>query len=249
MASFRPLLALAILALVAAATPAMADSALTPAQEEAVRRTVTELLKSNPEIVVDALKSYQEKQEAAQRDHEKITIESLRNDLENDEASPVVGNPNGDVTIVEFMDYRCGYCKKVFPELQALLKEDPKIRYVFKEFPVLGEESVMAAHYALAVWAVAPNKYADYHAALMNNRGAFTEDKLLKIAEGYGIDGDALKRAVADEATEKAIKKIYAMASTLGIRGTPAFIVGGRLVPGAVGIAVLRQLVAEARKS
>lgn len=249
MAPFRALSSAAFALLLAVTTvPASAAEPLSPDQQDAVRQVVIDLLRTQPELVVEALQAFQQRQEAEQRALEKNLIATLKKDLEGDPNSPVVGNPNGDVTIVEFSDYRCGYCKKVFPSIQTLLKEDGKIRFVIKEFPVLGEESVIAARIAQAAWFLAPRKYPDLHTAMMANRGAMTEDKLLQMAEGLGLARDKLKAMMNAPEVDQAIKKTYGIAEGIGVRGTPAFVVGGRLVPGAVDIDTLRKLVAEARK-
>ncbi len=247
MRPFR-LMSCAAAVVVALSGYAAAAEPLSPEQEEAVRQLVIDVLKNRPEIIIEALQAYEIKRQAEQKAQEKDAIASLRSELEEDPASPFVGNPEGDVTIVEFSDYRCGYCKKVFPSLQALLKEDPKLRLVIKEFPVLGEESVLAARAGLAIWQLAPGKYDDFHAVMMANRGALTEDKLLRVGEGLGVSRDRMKAAMASPEVERSIGKNHQLAGRIGIQGTPAFIVGGQLVPGAVEVDVLRQLVAHARQ-
>ena len=240
--------ALLVVCLVWTPVAVSAADSLSQGQREEVINLVRELFKANPEIVVEALQVFQQKQEQLQAEAQKGALTAMKSELENDPSSPVAGNPDGDVTIVEFMDYRCGYCKRVFPDLVKLLEEDGNIRYVFKEFPVLGKESELAARAALAVWNIAPDKYFDFHKALMNNRGAITQSKLIDEADDLDIDEDDLTKAMADAKVDAALQKTFSIAKALDIRGTPAFIVGGHLVPGAIGLDALKELVALARK-
>ena len=229
------------------AVPATAEP-LTADQKDEIRSIVRQFLVENPEVLVEALQAYQATAERRQRERQQAALEETKDRLENDGTSPVMGNPNGDVTIVEFMDYRCGYCKKVFPAVQELLNDDGKIRYVIKEFPILGPDSVTASKAALAVWRTAPDKYAEFHAALMEVRGGLTQTKLLAIASDVGADADAVRDGMEDPEVAALIDRNRELAGHLGIRGTPAFIIDGTLIPGAIGVEDMRDLVAAARE-
>src|SRR5262249_9457414 len=172
-------------------------------------------------------------------------ISRRQDELVRDPASPVAGNPQGDVTIVEFFDYRCPYCKQVEPHLEALLKEDPKLRIVYKEFPVLGPESLYAARMALA--AQKQGKYTAFHDAMMAAKGQITQETILTVARSAGVDVARAKTDMAAPDIQEIIKRNYALADALDIQGTPAFIVGDTLVPGATDLDNLRRLIAEAR--
>ncbi len=169
-----------------------------------------------------------------------------RDELLNDPASPVGGNPDGDVTLVEFFDYQCPYCKTIFPSIQALLAEDRELRYVFKEIPILGKDSVFAARAALA--ARRQGKYQEFHKVLMPTRGKLTETRVMRLAEKVGLDVDRLRRDMADRTIGDMIRRNLELADALGIYGTPAFIVGDTQVPGAVEIDTLKTLIARARQ-
>lgn len=232
-----------------AALPALAaEDALSPRQKQAVEEVVREYLLHNPEVLVEAIRALQARQEAEDRDRVQKNLASLRGELENDPTSPVGGDPRGDITIVEFFDYRCGFCKRVFPTLMTLMKFDGKIRYAFKEFPILGPDSVAAARAALAVWKMDKVKYPAFHSALMNNRGELPVRKVMKIAAKKGFDVGKLRRIMADPGIEKMIEKNYQLAESLAITGTPAFIIGKHLIRSAIDIETMKQLVAEARK-
>jgi protein-disulfide isomerase len=239
------LLALAVFAFVA--PPVSAADALTPAQKEAVERVVHDYILAHPEVLVEAIRTAQAKAKEKKEEGAKQAITQRRGELLSDASAPVAGNPQGDVTIVEFFDYRCPYCKQVEPHLEALLKEDPKLRIVYKEFPVLGPESLYASRMALA--AQKQGKYAPFHGAMMAAKGQITEETVLGVARSAGIDVARAKTDMSAPDIQEIIKRNYALADALDIQGTPAFIVGDTLVPGATDLDNLRRLIAEARKN
>ena len=196
----------ALLLLCVAGPAAAGEDALTAAQREAVEQVVREYLRDNPEVLVDAIRALRAKREAAEQARKSQALVTYSEELRNDPASPVGGNPNGDVTVVEFFDYGCPYCKKVLPSIMTLLESDGNIRYVFKEFPILGPASHVAARAALAAWNLDKDSYLPFHAAMMGARGRLTEARIMKIAEDNGIDGTALRRAMADPKIDAALK-------------------------------------------
>ncbi len=246
--TFPRLAGLAALVLAATVSLASAADPLTPAQKDAVREVVREYLMENPEVLIEALQAYEARMAEEQQKQQRAALAQRREQLERDATSPVGGASDGDVTLVEFTDYRCGYCKKVFPAVQDLLKADGKIRYVIKELPILGPESVVAARAALAVWRSTPAKYMAFHTALMTARGSLDEARILEIAAETGIESKTLATAMRDPEISAILGKNRELAQSLNINGTPAFVVGGRLVPGAIEADTLRQLVASARK-
>ena len=240
-------LLLAFAALPVLGSPARAADPLTPAQKEAVERVIHDYLLAHPEVMVEALRSAEAKLKEKKEENAKQAIVERRSELLSDATAPIAGNPQGDVTIVEFFDYRCPYCKQVEPHLEALLKEDPKLRIVYKEFPVLGPQSLYASRMALA--AHKQGKYAAFHDAMMAAKGPITEETILMVAHSAGIDVARAKTDMAGADIQEIIKRNYALADALDIQGTPAFIVGDALVPGATDLDNLRHLIAEARKS
>jgi len=236
-------------ALVLTAAPAAAaGDGLSQAQKRAVEGVVREYLRQNPDIVLEAIAAARAKRDAHVRAQVQKNVVSLRDELENDPASPVGGNPDGNVTIVEFFDYQCPYCKRVFPLVQKLLKADGKIRYVFKEFPILGPESEVAARATLAAWKLDKGKYVSFHTALMRTRGRLSEKRILKIAAEQGLDIKRLRTAMADPEIEKMLVRNFELAKALDINGTPGFVIGGRVVPGAIDLETMTALVSKARK-
>ncbi len=240
---FRILLALVAGIFLAAAVPAHAADPLTPAQKDAVEALIRDYIANHPEAVLDAVQAAQEKENTASA---KNAIAANRAQLDDDPTSPVGGNPHGDVTIVEFFDYRCPYCKEVEPSLEALLDEDRKLRIVYKEFPILGPASVYASRIALA--ARAQGKYDAFHHAMIATKGTIDDAVVDRVAAAVGIDMGKAKAALAAPGIDGIIHANYALAEALAIQGTPAFVIGDTLVPGVADIDSLKKLVAEARQ-
>ena len=167
--------------------------------------------------------------------------------LYGDPDAPVLGNPEGDVTIVEFFDYNCPYCKRAAQTIEALVEADPDLRVVFREWPILGEGSVAASRASLAAREQGAGLYETFHYALMNAPGRLDEASVMRIAEESGLDMDRLREDMAGDAVDAHIADSMALAEALGINGTPAFVVGDTLVPGAVPIEDLVGLIASKR--
>jgi protein-disulfide isomerase len=246
--SWGPVVALGLLILM---TPnlAAAAEALSAAEKAEVEAVIHDYILNNPEVLIDSLRRMEERQRQVAEQESGKAIAANRTALEQDPSSPVAGNAQGDVTVVEFFDYQCGYCKKALPVVQELLKTDPNVRWVFKDLPILGPDSVTAAQAAAAAWQIAPDKYLPFHVALMESRGELNEARVLELARKVGIDADRLKQAKADPAIAEKLSRTLELAKKLQINGTPAFVIGGQLVPGAIDIATMRQLVAAARSS
>ena len=213
-------------------------------QSEAIEALVRQYILEHPEVVVEALHRYEQQQQAAEAERQAAAIVALADQLSADPRDPVIGNPNGDVTLVEFFDYRCGYCKRMTGTLAQLIEEDPQLRVVMKEFPILSRESGQAARAALA--GLRQDKYEAFHFALMQG-GALTDDEILAIAESVGLDNEQLQAGMQDPEIEAVLRDNLALAEKIGITGTPAFIVGNTLIHGAVSIEELRAKIAAAR--
>jgi protein-disulfide isomerase len=246
MSVYVRIILLALAGAVAGGPSGQAADDLPLAQREAIEGIVHDYLMRNPDVLIEALRGAEDKLNR-EADAKAATVLSDRHsEIFNDPATPVGGNPSGDVTIVEFFDYRCPYCKQVLPSLQTLLKEDHKLRFIYKEMPVLGPQSVTAAHAALA--AQKQGKYEAFHNAMMATKGQITDDTVYKVAASVGLDIDRLKQDMSAPEVEKALKANLALAEALNVRGTPGFIIGNRVVPGAVDLDSLRGMVADARK-
>jgi protein-disulfide isomerase len=232
-----------------APAPKASSQAMSPADRKAIEDIVREFILKNPEIIVEAVQNLQDREKQDSNQRVKANLVAKRTELLNDPDTPAGGNPKGDVTIVEFFDYRCGYCKRVMPALQEVLRTDKNVRFVFKEFPILGPESVAASKVALAAWLVDKEKYEALHWALMKATGALPESRLMKVATDAGFDAKALKKAMDDPKIDELIRRNYALAEALEINGTPAFIIGDHVIRGATDLDAFRQLIARARGS
>ena len=240
------LLAFACLLFAIAPTGAIRAAEINPTQRQAIDSIIHDYLMQHPDVLIAALRAAQDKLD---RDNDAKATQAVarhRRDIFDNPATPAAGNPEGDVAIVEFFDYRCPYCKQVQPELESLVQQDPKLRLVYKEFPVLGPASVTAAHAALA--AQRQGKYDAFHAAMMAAHGQINDSTVYQVAASVGLDVDRLKRDMAAPEVAQALKANLALADILDIHGTPAFIIGDRVVPGAVDLDALKTIVADARK-
>lgn len=217
-----------------------------PALRQQVETIIQDYLRAHPEVVVDALREMERRSRQAEAQRAVEAIKANAAALFQDPASPVGGNAKGRVTLVEFFDYQCGYCKRVAGELTKLLAADPEIRFVYKEFPILGPVSVFAAKAALA--AVPQGKYAAFHEALMLTGDPLTEETVLGLAGGVGLDVGKLKTDMQSQTIAEQLAATAKLAETIGIRGTPALVTPGELYPGAADLPTLRALIARARK-
>ena len=242
-------LALALVCGVIAAVPAQLVRAaeIPPEQRQAIEGIIHDYLMQNPDVLIEALRGAEDKLNREADAKASKVLTDRRNEIFDDPATPVGGNPRGDVTIVEFFDYRCPYCKQVLPALQTLVKDDRNLRFIYKEMPVLGSVSVTAAHAALA--AQRQGKYEVFHNAMMGTKGQISDETVFKVAGSVGLDIDRLKQDMTAPEIERAIKSNLALADALNIRGTPGFIIGNRIVPGALDLETLKDMIADARKS
>lgn len=221
-------------------TPAAAaEEALT---KEAVEKIVHDYIMEHPDVILDAVNQYQQR---TMEEKQKAAVETNREYLFRDERSPVIGNPEGDVTIVEFFDYNCGYCKRVLPTVQELINEDKNIKVIFKDIPILGPTSETAAKWALA--AQKHNKYFEFHTALMNHKGPITDDTLSKIATDLELDPARLKKDAETTDVLLQIERNRSLFTQMGLGGTPAFIIGDEVVPGAIGKDEMLKLIEKTR--
>ncbi|MGR3435969.1 MAG: DsbA family protein [Shimia sp.] len=232
------------------ATPATAFdiAAMDEGDRAAFGAAVREYLIENPEVLMEAIAVLEARQQAAQAEAEVAALAANREALEDDGRSWVGGNPDGDVTLVEFVDYRCGFCRRAHPEVEELVASDGDIRLVIKEYPILGEDSVTSSRFAIAARIVGgDDAYKAVHDALIGLRGAPSEPALRRIAEDAGLDADAVLGAMSLPAVVQEIAENRALAQALQITGTPTFVLGDRLLRGYVPLDGMRQLVAEER--
>jgi protein-disulfide isomerase len=238
--------ALAVLfALAGTAAPASAQQNETLTDQAKTEQIIHDYLLAHPEVIIEAVNNYQKQQEKASAEKQTQALIDRREELQRTPGDPVVGSPNGDVTVVEFFDYRCPYCKAVAASFIDLYDKDGKVRLVLKEFPILGPESEFASKAALA--AQRQGKYREFHLAMMTIKGKLTNDDVRHLAAKVGIDVAKLELDMQDPAIAETINRNYALAEALGIKGTPAFIVDNELVPGAITVEEMQKRIAAAR--
>tara|TARA_B110000503_G_scaffold130069_1_gene203019 strand:+ start:179 stop:907 length:729 start_codon:yes stop_codon:yes gene_type:complete len=233
----------AVLAVVLAAVPfgALADTM----DEDRVKELVLEAIRENPQIVMEAVEILQRRDAEAQAELQAETLTNQRLLLEQDLNAPVLGNPDGDVTVIEFFDYNCPYCRQAMSEVQGLLDADPNVRLVYREWPILGDGSVFAARAALA--SRNQGKYEEFHWALMGMDGRAEEASVMRIANQVGLDIDQLLDDMESAEIDAHLAESTRLSQALGFNGTPSFVVGNELLPGFVEEALLLEVVQKTR--
>ncbi|EAP76222.1 DsbA family protein [Roseovarius nubinhibens] len=222
---------------------------MTDAERSALHDEIRTYLLENPEVIMEAVAVLEQRQQQDQVSADQEMVSRNSDAIFNDDHSWVGGNPEGDITIVEFLDYRCGYCKRAFGEVKELLETDGNIRFIVKEFPILGEASVMASRFAIATKLEAGDEaYESLHDGLMAFNGDITEAALKRLATSFGLDADAIAARMEDEEVSEAIAQNHALAGALQITGTPTFVMGDQMVRGYVPLEGMEQIVAELRK-
>ncbi|WP_136661080.1 DsbA family protein [Nitratireductor sp. XY-223] len=236
--------AVAAALIVSSPLPALA---LDDAEKEEIGQFIREYLIQNPEILFEVQAAYEAKQESIQREQARQVIADSHDAIYNSPHNVVLGNPEGDVTIVEFFDYNCGFCKRALKDMEEIIAEDPNVRFILKEFPILGDDSIAAHRVSVAVRLVAPEKYEEFHLELLGGRDRATEVSAIEVAKQLGIDEDKLRTAMDNDSITESFRESYMIADGLGISGTPSYIVGDEAVFGAVGMPTLAGKIANLR--
>jgi protein-disulfide isomerase len=244
------LTAAACVALLAVALPqgSRADE-LSASQRGEVERIIREYLIAHPEVIQDAMAELELRQSAADAEKHKAAIKQYSQAIFNSPRQVVLGNPDGNVTFVEFFDYNCGYCKRAMDDMLALMKDDPKLKVVLKEFPVLGPGSLEAAQVAVAVRMQdkTGKKYLEFHQKLLTGRGQVDKARALAVAKDIGLDMARLEKDLASPEIKATLQESFKLAEALGLSGTPSYVIGDNVVVGAVGVEALREKVNTSR--
>lgn len=231
---------------------AESNGQFTPDQVKQIEKITHDYLVKNPQVLVEASKTLQEQQMQEAQKTASSAIAKNAKDIFNNPDSPVVGNPNGDVTLVEFMDYQCAHCKEMNSIVNDLLRSDSNLRVVFKELPIFGPTSQYAAKIALA--AKKQGKFMEIHDAFMKDQNPLTKDEVLKIAKGLGLNVEQLDKDATSAEFDQQIKDNYKLANELALMGTPAFVISNRngknsiFIPGATSKENMRDAIEQARK-
>lgn len=244
--SFRALAVTA--ALLASPVHALDLASMTDAERDAFRAEVRRYLLDNPEVLMEAIAVLEARERDAQAQADLQLVELHAAAIFNDGHSWVGGNPEGDVTLVEFMDYRCGYCRQAFAEVAQLLESDGNIRFIVKEYPILGEQSVLAARFAIAVQQLHGDAtYEEVHNALMSFRADITPDSLTRLAQGFDLDAGPILATMNSPEVTAVIEENRQLGSLMQVTGTPTFVLEDRMIRGYVPLSTMEQLVASAR--
>lgn len=244
----------ATLAALAFATTSLSFTAASANEEKStftrseIETIVREYLINNPEVLLDVQTALQEKQRVAQQAAIEQIIDVASDELFHSEYDGVIGNPDGDVTVVEFFDYNCGFCKRALADMEKLVESDSNLRFVLKEFPILSEDSHKAHVVSMAVHLLDPARYTDFHRELLGSSERATEESAIKVATGLGIDEAALRETMQDPRIMQAFGTTYQLAEQLQITGTPGYVIGKEIVSGAMGEQVLREKIEAARQ-
>lgn len=232
--------------MLAASAPAMAKDEFSAAQKKAVEGIIYDYLMENPQVIFEATSRMREKAEAEQKYAFERTFEENLNEIFSAD-TPFIGNPDGDVMIVEFFDYNCGYCHRALRDILKLVEQDKNVKILFKELPILGESSLDAARWSLA--AHKQGKFFEFHQQLMKSAGPKSEKQFMKLAKDLGLDAEQMKKDAAGQDVNLQIANNIKLSQKLGIRGTPAFIIGDTLAPGYMGIDNMKMAIADYREN
>jgi protein-disulfide isomerase len=237
-------------------TPAIAPAAAPAAstfstdQRQEIEGIIKSYLLAHPQVLQDAMDALDKQQKQADADKAKTTIKEQNATVYNSTHQVVLGNPQGNVTMVEFFDYNCAFCKRALPDMMELLKTDPNLKFVLKEFPVLGPGSVEAAHVAVAARMQDPTgkKYIEFHQKLLGGRGPADKDRALAVAKEVGFDMPRLEKDMDSDEVKNTIDENMKIADALGVSGTPSYVVGDEVIVGAVGLDALKDKIKAERK-
>lgn len=249
MSLFR-LLAPAILAATFVLAPAKAPAqTFSGEQREEIHKIIRDYLLAHPEVLEEVSAELTKRQAVAEAEKQASMVKKHAETIFNSPRGVVVGNRNGDVNFVEFFDYNCGYCKRAMQDMVELMKSDPKVRIVLKEFPVLGQGSIEAAQVAVAVRMqdASGKKYLDFHQKLLTSRGQVDRAKALAAAKDSGLDMARLEKDMAGPEIKATLEENFRIAEDMGLNGTPSYVIGDQVVVGAIGLPALKEKIAMAR--
>lgn len=243
-------LAASVAVTLGAAAPASAvDAAFTDAQQAALGPMIKDYLMRNPEVLRDVMAALDKKQKQEDEAHRLDVVDNRSSELFDSSFQATIGNPEGKITVVEFFDYNCGYCRKALGDIQALIKSDPKLRVVIKDFPVLGPESLEASQVAVAVrQQLKGDKLFEFHQKLLETKGRVNGARAIQVAKELGADAGRLQKDMASAEVKAALSENRGLGDRLGLSGTPAFVIGEEIIPGAVGVDPIRKTIADVRQ-
>ena len=240
--------ALSLAVVGASLLPISTASAFDAADKPAIEKIIRDYLLNNPEIMVEVQQALEAKQQREAKERATQALASNSDTIFNSPNQGLIGNPKGDVTVVEFFDYNCGFCQRAMDDMNALLAKDTNLKFVMKELPILSEGSVEASRVSTAVYRLFPEKYADFHNTLLGNQGQKDGNRALRVAQEMGLDIEAINSEAQKPDVLAAFREANELATSLGINGTPSYVIGDEVVFGALGQDVLRSKIENVRK-
>ncbi len=228
-------------------TPAFAAEKFSATQKQEIETVVREYLLKNPAVLRDAFYALEKQEKEQQQVSQKKALDDYNQLLTNSDKHGVIGNPNGDVTLVVFFDYNCGYCRAAEADMQRLISEDKNLRIALKEFPILGTSSMEAAQ--ISAQLIKEPKYGEFHHALIGGKGAADKKRALEVAKSLGFDTDKLAKDMDSAAARAAIEESYKLANALNIDGTPAYVIGGEVLSGSAPYDALKTRIQDVREA
>ncbi|HET7493222.1 MAG TPA: DsbA family protein [Bradyrhizobium sp.] len=239
----------ALFAMAICAAPAASAQSFSDSQRSEIEAVIRNYLIAHPEVLEDAMAELNKRQAAAEAEKHQASIAQNSDTIFNSPRGVVLGNKDGDVSFVEFFDYNCGYCKRAMADMLDLLKTDPKLKVVLKEFPVLSQGSVEAAQVAIAVRMQDPSgkKYLDFHQKLLGGRGPADKARALAAAKEAGLDVGRIEKDLASAEVRATIEENFKLAEAMGMNGTPSYVIGKQVVIGAIGLEGLKEKIGVAR--
>lgn len=217
-------------------------------EKAAIEKIVRDYILENPDIIQEALINLEEKRKKDEVAARSAAVSGMRDLIYDSSRQVVLGNPEASITIVEFFDYNCGYCKRALDDMNAILDRHQDVRVVLKEMPILGPGSVEASRVAIAVHLAAPDRYLEFHRELLGGSGQANELRAMAVVEDIGLDVETIRKAMDDPEVAATIDEVYSIANRLGLSGTPSYVVGDEVVFGAVGVGALEQKIASIRE-
>ncbi|AYG58835.1 DsbA family protein [Rhizobium jaguaris] len=243
----KTLLAASAIAIAASLAMVQPAAALDDQQKKEFGEFIKEYLVEHPEVLLDAQAALEKKQDEQRLAQSAQAVAQNKDAIFNSKDDVTIGNPKGNVTVVEFFDYNCTYCRHALPDMDALLKQDPNVRFVLKEFPILGPDSVAASRVSDAFRKLAPDKYAEFHHTLLGTDGRASEDSAIEVATSLGVSEAAIRAEMAKSPNNDSVKATYQLATDLNVTGTPAYVIGDEAISGAIGLQAIQQKIANVR--
>jgi len=246
----RPCVAALFAVLLALPAASAQAQSFNDAQRGEIERIVKDYLLSHPELLQDVMNELEKRQAVDEAEKHRASVKEHSTEIFTSPRQVTLGNPQGDVTVVEFFDYNCSYCKRAMSDMLDLIKDDGKLKFVLKEFPVLGEGSVQAAQVAAAVRLqdkTGGKKYLEFHQKLLSGRGQADKARALAVARDIGLDVARIEKDMASDEVKATIEESFKLAEALGLNGTPSYVVGSDVLVGAVGLKTLKEKVNDAR--